>query len=127
MRILRTLVFMLAAALAVVLLIAAIRPVVPASPRPADPLLNAGFESGALAPWTLTPGVDARVTSEQAHGGQYALRVDAGGVLFDDVTITPVEPFDHFGFFRPYCAGCALTLALAVFAALLSCRRVLRT
>lgn len=119
MSILGRLLLLLATALAVVLLLAAIQPVVPASPRPADPLLNAGFESGALAPWVLGPGAEARVTSELAHTGQYALRVDAGGA------VTAVEPFDHFRFLRPTCAACALTLALVVLAVLLGRRRIL--
>jgi hypothetical protein len=45
---------------------------------------NPGFESGAAAPWTASPGVVTNSTGEPAHGGSWKAWLDGRGVATTD-------------------------------------------
>lgn len=49
-------------------------------------MANAGFESGALAPWATYLAVQANISSERAHTGKFSLAEDsASGSEYQDV------------------------------------------
>jgi chitinase len=60
-------------------------PTPPTSPPPAGSVVNGGFESGALSPWTCT-GNTGTVVSSPVHAGTHALR--AAATSSDDAQCT---------------------------------------
>jgi len=58
--------------------------VIPVPPLP--PLLNGGFETGTLAPWTALPGTTAAVVAQEVQAGSYKLQLQNVGTTLVGVT-----------------------------------------
>ncbi|MFE9429131.1 carbohydrate binding domain-containing protein [Kitasatospora sp. NPDC006697] len=81
---------------------------------PTNPVRNAGFESGALSPWTSYGGVT--VDSANAHSGNYAVRVGPSAAGAEQiVTVKPNTTYTLAGWGKVSATGNQLSLGAKLY------------
>ncbi|MDA5286862.1 carbohydrate binding domain-containing protein [Streptomyces sp. Isolate_45] len=88
----------------------------------ADRVVNGGFESGALSPWTWYGGV--LVTPAHAHTGGYAIRVGPSPAAVEQViTVRPGTTYRLSGWGKVSAAGTEVSLGVKAYDAIGSTTR----